>query len=118
MKKILSFILAAVLLFGCIQLSAVTANVTVNFTPSPENPANIEHFVEREVGGTWAEIAKGPTAPLTATIQNIQPGTVIRVRVRSRLWDQPGTESAPSNEAAVVVPPKAPSNVGIILTVQ
>lgn len=117
MNKALIALAAVAVLFGCAKLIAVPATVTVSFDASPDNPANVEHFVERRVGATWVEVAKGPSAPLVFTL-DVTPGTQVTARVKSRIPGVAGSESAASNEASAVVPLKAPANVGIILAVQ
>lgn len=121
MKTILSLI-AAVLLVACVtKLSAVTATVTVRFDPGAGNPANVEHYVQRNTGTTaapvWTEVVKGTTDPLIFTAPNVMPGTVITVRVKSRLPGIAGSDSAPTNEASAVIPLNAPTNATILLPV-
>lgn len=118
MKNILPAIGAFALLAACVSLSAVTATVTVTFDPGAGNPAGVEHYVEQKQGTNWVEKAKGAAAPLVFTAPNVTPGTPIVVRVKSRLPGVPGSDSAPTAEASAVVPLSAPTNIGIILTVQ
>ncbi len=100
---------AALLLAACVSLTGAT------FAAPADNPAGAEYVIERKQGDSFVEVAKGPASPLVFTTE-VAPGSVITVRLRARLPDVPGSESAPSSEQSAVVPLLTPNVTGVVIS--